>query len=121
MFWGQYNLKINNGCILFPWSIDTNNSFTWYLSEAYDRKNLIIYITQTGVPDPEFDHVLEEGAFTLDEQGQWQLPQTFLEAFGDQDIVICGVNEYFEVCTEAYFEQQIQMIDDLFEEIDLSF
>ena len=118
-FFGQYTVSVKNGTIRLPWPADALKSFSWYLSEASDRKHLIIYVTSLGTPDPEFDHILESNALVLNKNGRWKLPDAFLNYLGDRCITICGINEYFEVCAEDYYEQQMEMIDELFGDLTL--
>lgn len=118
-FFGQYTVSVKNGTIRLPWPADALKSFSWYLSEASDRKHLIIYVTSLGTPDPEFDHILESDTLFVDSQGHWKLPAVFLEYLGDRFVTICGINEYFEVCAEDCFDQQMEMMDELFGETGL--
>ena len=116
-FLGEYQLDVKKGSVRLPWPPESLDSFSWYLSEASDRKNLILYVTNFGTPDPEFDHILDSGSLTLNKQGRWPLPPAFLEYLGERFVTICGVNDYFEVYADDYFDQQAEMMDALFSDL----
>ena len=117
-FFGEYTLTITDNQIHIPFSLDTAVAYSWYLSEAPDRKNLIIYVTKENQPDPDFDHILEEGPVELNTDGNWTLPARFINYIGRRDITLCGINTYFEISASDYFQQQMDELDSMLDILD---